>query len=154
MEIHYFLLSKNLIRQIFKIRRKQIALWSFFILGKNHNLNFSCQNLSIEDNFFKLDGKVTKIRHLHLHRIWKKFIFYSHFVSCRKIKFCFVKLHLDSWKMCSIFGIYYFESKVHFYQSKNKYRCFSRMSMVAFVFQKYYVYILLRIQWDNGYFCN
>ena len=78
----------------------------------------------------------------------KSLFFILIFLSYRKIKFCFVKLHLDSWKMCSIFGIYYFESKVHFYQSKNKYRCFSRMSMV-FVFQKYYVHILLRIQWDN-----
>ena len=87
--------------------------------------------------------------HLLLHKIWKKFIYIPIFLSCWKIKFCFVKLDLDSWKMCSIFGIYYFESKVHFYQSKNKYRCFSRMSMVGFVFQKYYVHILLRIQWAN-----
>ena len=34
--------------------------------------NFSSQNLSIERNFFKWDGKETKILHLLFHRIWKK----------------------------------------------------------------------------------
>ena len=38
---------------------------------KNPQFNFSSQNLSIERNFFKWDGKVTKISHLLFHRIWK-----------------------------------------------------------------------------------
>ena len=42
---------------------------------KNPQFNFSSQNLSIERNFFKWDGKETKISHLLFHRIWKKFFF-------------------------------------------------------------------------------
>ena len=38
---------------------------------KNLQFNFSSQDLSIERNFFKWDGKVTKILHLLFHRIWK-----------------------------------------------------------------------------------
>ena len=38
---------------------------------KNPQFNFSSQDLSIERNFFKWDGKVTKISHLLFHRIWK-----------------------------------------------------------------------------------
>ena len=38
---------------------------------KNPQFNFSSQNLSIERNFFKWDGKETKISHLLFHRIWK-----------------------------------------------------------------------------------
>ena len=37
--------------------------------------NFWSQNLSIERNFFKWKGKVTKIWHLIFHRIWKKVVF-------------------------------------------------------------------------------
>ena len=40
---------------------------------KNPQFNFSSQNLSIERNFFKWDGKETKILHLLFHRIWKKY---------------------------------------------------------------------------------
>ena len=43
---------------------------------KNPQINFSRQNLSIEHNLFKWDGKVTKISHLLFHRIWKKMFFY------------------------------------------------------------------------------
>ena len=39
---------------------------------KNPQFKFSSQNLSIELNFFKWDGKKTKILHLLFHRIWKK----------------------------------------------------------------------------------
>ena len=39
---------------------------------KNPQFNFSSQNLHIERNFFKWDGKETKILHLLFHRIWKK----------------------------------------------------------------------------------
>ena len=39
---------------------------------KNSQFNFSTQDLSIELNFFKWDGNVTKILHLLFHRIWKK----------------------------------------------------------------------------------
>ena len=38
---------------------------------KNPQINFSSQNLSLEHNFFKWDGKVTKIWWLLFHRIWK-----------------------------------------------------------------------------------
>ena len=38
---------------------------------KNPQFNFSSQYLSIERNFFKRDGNVTKISHLLFHRIWK-----------------------------------------------------------------------------------
>ena len=38
---------------------------------KNPQFNFSGQNLSLERNFFKWDGKVTKVWNLLLHRIWK-----------------------------------------------------------------------------------
>ena len=41
---------------------------------KNPQFNFSSQDLSIERNFFKWDGKVTKISHLLFHRIWRKHI--------------------------------------------------------------------------------
>ena len=37
--------------------------------------NFSSQNLRIERNFFKWDGKETKILNLLFHRIWKKILF-------------------------------------------------------------------------------
>ena len=49
---------------------------------KNPQFNFSSQNLSIEPNFFKWDGKETKISHLLFHRIWKKTLLYakSHYV--------------------------------------------------------------------------
>ena len=39
---------------------------------KNPQFNFLSQNLSIERNFFKWDGKETKLLHLLFHRIWKK----------------------------------------------------------------------------------
>ena len=38
---------------------------------KNPQFNFSSQNISIERNFFKGDGKEIKILHLLFHRIWK-----------------------------------------------------------------------------------
>ena len=41
---------------------------------KNPQFNFLSQNLSIERNFFKWDGKETKISHLLFHRIWKKLL--------------------------------------------------------------------------------
>ena len=44
----------------------------FFLDWKNPQFNFSSQNLSIERNFFKWDGKETEILHLLFHRIWKK----------------------------------------------------------------------------------
>ena len=40
-------------------------------LVKKPQFNFSSQNLSIERNFFKWDGKENKILHLLFHRIWK-----------------------------------------------------------------------------------
>ena len=39
---------------------------------KNPQFNFSSQDLSIERNFFKWDGKITKKKHPLFHRIWKK----------------------------------------------------------------------------------
>ena len=59
----------------------KVVLWCFFsseTSGKNPQSNFSSQNLSLERNFFKWDGKETKILHLLFHRIWKK-IFLSFF---------------------------------------------------------------------------
>ena len=37
--------------------------------------NFSSQNLSMEHNFFKWDGKATKIWRLLFHRIWKNIVY-------------------------------------------------------------------------------
>ena len=51
-----------------------VVLWCSFsseTSEKNPQFNFSCQNLSLERNFFKWDGKETKILHLLFHRIWK-----------------------------------------------------------------------------------
>ena len=42
---------------------------------KNPQLNFLSQNISLEGNFFKWDGKVTKISHPLFHRIWKNIFF-------------------------------------------------------------------------------
>ena len=47
---------------------------------KNPQFNFSSQNLSIECNFFKWDGKETKISHPLFHRIRKK-IFFNKFLE-------------------------------------------------------------------------
>ena len=44
---------------------------------KNPKFNFSSQNLCIERNFFKWDGKETKILHLLFHRIWKNIYIYQ-----------------------------------------------------------------------------
>ena len=53
---------------------------------KNPQFNFSSQNLSIERNFFKWDGKETKILHLHFHRFWKNSFLH-----------CFLKLEKCVW---------------------------------------------------------
>ena len=60
---------------IFYTHRKSCFVVFFFsskTTEKNPQFNFSCQNLSLEHNSFKWDGKVTKIWHLIFHRIWKK----------------------------------------------------------------------------------
>ena len=45
----------------------------FFTSEKNPQFNFSSQNpVGIERNFFKWDGKVTKIWHILFHRIFGK----------------------------------------------------------------------------------
>ena len=49
---------------------------------KNPQFNFSSQDLSIERNFFKWDGKVTKISHLLFHRIWKNNFPYFQMYHC------------------------------------------------------------------------
>ena len=57
----------------------KVVLCSFFMSEtseKNPQFNFSCQDLSIERNFFKVDGKVTKILHLLFHRIWKNILMF------------------------------------------------------------------------------
>ena len=51
---------------------------------KNPQFNFSSQYLSIERNFFKWDGKVTKISHLLFHRIRKNFFFFYFFEKKEK----------------------------------------------------------------------
>ena len=46
-----------------EILTRKVVLWSFFTSEtkwKNPQFNFLSQNLSIERNFFKWDGKVTK----------------------------------------------------------------------------------------------
>ena len=43
---------------------------------KNPQFNFSSQDLSIERNYFKWDGKVTKILHLLFYRIRKNLLYY------------------------------------------------------------------------------
>ena len=57
---------------------RKVVLWFFFSSERSekiHNSTFQSQNLSIEHNFFKWDGKETKILHLlHFHRIWKKML--------------------------------------------------------------------------------
>ena len=50
---------------------------------KSTKFNFSSQNLRIECNFFKWDGKVTKIWYLFFHRIRKKWIFIHNFINYR-----------------------------------------------------------------------
>ena len=54
------------------------CFWVFFLKlneWKNPQFNFSCQNLSLERNFFKWDGKATKIWYLLFHRISKNVVF-------------------------------------------------------------------------------
>ena len=63
----------------------------FFLKWKIHNSTFPVNifRLSLEHNFFKWDGKVTKIWHLvFFHRIWKN-------------QFCQRTLHTWSWKFFS-----------------------------------------------------
>ena len=74
---------------IFQWRNNYFLHWNFdlkscFVMfflewneWKNPQFNFSRQNLSIERNFFKWDGKETKISHLLFHRIWKKLLLIS-----------------------------------------------------------------------------
>ena len=85
---------------------------------KNPQFNFSSQNLSIERNFFKWDGKETKILHLLFHRIWKNFLFVLHhngkkiFINSKLKNFSkfYGKVGVISWflfhliwkKLCSI----------------------------------------------------
>ena len=59
---------------------------------KNPQFNFPSQDLSKEHNFFKWDGKETKILHLFFHRIWKNIWIpkllqiLKHFVCTKKKK--------------------------------------------------------------------
>ena len=88
----------------------KVFLWRFFLEWKNPQFNFSSQNLGIEHNFYKWDGKETKILHLLFHWIWKKQLF-THFEILPKkpifslfssSKFWYVVprkvIHLDYWK--------------------------------------------------------
>ena len=85
---HFELWTRNFKSRKFKINKNSYFLhWNFdwkscfvvFFLEwnewKNPQFNFSSQNLSIEHNFFKWDGKETKILHLLFHRIWKNRFF-------------------------------------------------------------------------------
>ena len=58
---------------------------------KKPQFNFSNQNLSLGRNFFKWDGKVTKIWHLLFHRIWKNKFSNVHQMNsiCQIISSCF-----------------------------------------------------------------
>ena len=68
---------------------------------KNPQFNFSSQNLSLERNFFKWDGKVTKIKHLLFHRIWKnsflneEIVDYKSKYIYRKLSKVCIPMHLD-----------------------------------------------------------
>ena len=70
-----------------EILTRKVDLWYFFHKWnkwKNPQFKFSSQNLSAERKFFKWDGKITKIRQLHFHRIWKNYILYWNFDSEEK----------------------------------------------------------------------
>ena len=60
--------------------------WGKWKERKNPQFNFFSQNLSLERNFFKWDGKVTKIKHLLFHRMWKNIITWNEKKS-RYVKF-------------------------------------------------------------------
>ena len=57
-------------------------------INKNQQFNFLSQNLSLESNYFKWDGKETKIymRRLLFHRIWREKKMFSclrfHYLYC------------------------------------------------------------------------
>ena len=62
---------------------------------KNPQFNFSSQNLSIERNFFKWYGKVTKWWHLLFHRIWKNIC-----IIWTNIQVIFLSLYLLPLYIC------------------------------------------------------
>ena len=94
----------TILSQFCKKRNSYFLHWNFdwkscfvvFFLEWNewNNLqfNFSSQNLSIERNFFKWDGKETKILHLLFHRIWKILHFTVHFTIPR-IMLSWISIH-------------------------------------------------------------
>ena len=100
--LHCFFDSPSLLAEKWGLSYEIVVLWGLFIYNstlkfeekscfvvffhewnewKNPQFNFSSQNLSIERNFFKWDGKVTKIWHLLFHRIWKNYILHCNFDS-------------------------------------------------------------------------
>ena len=70
----------------------------FFLLWnewKNPQFNFSSQNLSIECNFSKWDGKETKLLHLLFHRIWKNILLHSWgFIDFVRVEFKVILMSL------------------------------------------------------------
>ena len=89
---------------------------------KNPQFNFSSQDLSIEGNFFKWDGKVTKIWHLLFHRIWKKICEIAFFTIFDRLlemspNFFSIRFHTPikvkysqflSSPFCNVYIFYYF----------------------------------------------
>ena len=54
---------------------------------RNPQFNFSSQNLCIKCNFFKWEGKETKILHLLFHRIWKNIFSVRYDISVKYLLF-------------------------------------------------------------------
>ena len=83
LEVYIYIYNKN-VNENLKNKNSYFLHWNcdwkscfvvFFLERnewKNLQFNFSSQNLSIKHNFFKWDGKETKILHLLFHRIWKR----------------------------------------------------------------------------------
>ena len=81
--------KRELVISYTEILTGKFVLWSFFEWNerKTPQFNFSSQNLSIEHNFFKWDGKETKISHLLFHRIWKNIFSVRYDISVKYLLF-------------------------------------------------------------------
>ena len=98
-------------RDLFYVKLVEIAMRKVFHEWnewKKPQFNFSSQNISLERNFFKWDGKVTKIEHLLFHRIWKK-LFPVKASNCQ-IRLCLIilwQIELSQSQYHTIFGLWY-----------------------------------------------
>ena len=74
---------------------KKSWIVNFFTREKTPQNNFSSQNLSKECNFFKWDGKETKLLHLLFHRIWKNILLHSWgFIDFVRVEFKVILMSL------------------------------------------------------------